>query len=50
VLFDPDGDIGAMYSPTGSPFVMAMDSQGQILSEGEMDGMDLWRALVAANG
>jgi hypothetical protein len=49
IVFDPEGDVGGMYSPTGSPFVMAMDSHGRILSEGEMDGMDLWRALVAAN-
>jgi hypothetical protein len=49
VILDPDGEVGAMYGPSGSPFVMAMDSQGRILSEGEMDGMDMWRALVAAN-
>ena len=49
LLFDPQGEVGGLYQPNGSPFVMALDRHGNILSEGEMDGMDMWRALVAAN-
>lgn len=49
ILFDPEGEVGRMYRPTGSPFVMAVDRHRTILSEGEMEGVDLWRALVAAN-
>ncbi|MEO8501569.1 MAG: hypothetical protein ABI565_11690, partial [Vicinamibacteria bacterium] len=49
LLFDPQGEVGGMYRPTGSPFIMAIDRHGNILSEGEMEGMEVWRALVAAN-
>jgi hypothetical protein len=49
LLFDPRGEVGSMYRPTGSPFILALDTNGRILSEGEMEGMELWRALVAAN-
>lgn len=49
VLFDPGGDAGAMYRPRVSPFVMALDQRGRVLSEGEMNGPEVWRALVAAN-
>lgn len=49
LLFDPEGSTRSMYQPTVSPFVLALDSRGRILSEGEMDGLEMWRAVVAAN-
>lgn len=49
LLFDPDGSARAMYQPTVSPFVMALDSRGRVLCEGELDGLEMWRAVVAAN-
>lgn len=49
VLLDPGGDVSALYGPRVSPFVMALDNRGRILSEGELDGLETWRAVVAAN-
>lgn len=49
LLFDPDASARSMYQPTVSPFVMALDSRGRILCEGELDGLEMWRAVVAAN-
>lgn len=50
VLFDERGDVGAQYNPNGSPFVMAIDRDGRIRSEGQMEGPDVWRGLRGANG
>lgn len=49
VLFDPEGELSVAYGVKVSPFVMAVDHRGHVLSEGEMDGMEIWRALVAGN-
>ena len=49
LLFDPQGDLSAMYEPTVSPFVLTLNNRGLILTEGQLEGMDVWRALVAAN-
>ena len=49
LLFDPEGYVSALYGPRVSPFVLALDNRGTILSEGSLEGMDVWRALVAAN-
>jgi hypothetical protein len=49
LLFDPRGEVSAMYEPRVSPFVMALDHRGRILGEGQMEGPEVWRALVAAN-
>lgn len=49
VLFDAEGAVGAAYSPNGSPFVIALDRDGRIHAEGEMEGPAVWRALRAAN-
>ena len=49
LLFDPQGDLRGMYQPRVSPFVMAIDARGRILCEGEMEGVEMWRAVIAAN-
>jgi hypothetical protein len=49
ILFDPEGEQGTAFGPSVSPFVMALDRTGRVLVEGEMEGMDLWRALLSAN-
>lgn len=49
LLFDPQGEVSAMYEPTVSPFVLTLNNRGLILTEGQLEGMEVWRALVAAN-
>ena len=49
LLFDPEGYLRGMYQPRVSPFVMAIDARGRILCEGEMEGVEMWRAVIAAN-
>ena len=49
LLFDPRGEVSAMYGPRVSPFVMALDHRGRVLCEGQMEGPEVWKALVAAN-
>lgn len=49
LLFDPPGDVSAMYGPTVSPLVLTLNNRGLILTEGQLEGIDVWRALVAAN-
>ena len=49
LLFDPQGDLRGLYQPRVSPFVMAIDPRGRILCEGEMEGVEMWRAVAAAN-
>lgn len=50
LLFDPSGNVSAMYGPRVSPFILALDQRGLVLTEGQLEGRDVWRALVAANG
>lgn len=49
LLFDPPGDVSAMYGPKVSPLVLTLNNRGLILTEGQLEGIDVWRALVAAN-
>lgn len=49
LVFDPDGDLSAMYGPKVSPLVLTLNNRGLILTEGQLEGIDVWRALVAAN-
>lgn len=49
LLFDPEGDVSGMYGPKVSPFVLTLNNRGLILTEGQLEGTDVWRALVAAN-
>lgn len=49
LLFDPPGDVSAMYGPRVSPLVLTLNNRGLILTEGQLEGIDIWRALVAAN-
>jgi len=49
VLLDKGGAQTRVIQPTGSPFVMAIDKDVVVHAEGEMSGIDLWKALGAAN-
>ena len=49
VLFDETGEVFGTYQGTGSPFIMAIDRNRRVLSEGQMDGLDIWRAMTRAN-
>ena len=49
ILLDHDGAQTSSVRPLGSPFVMALDKDAVVRAEGEMSGIDLWRALGAAN-
>jgi hypothetical protein len=49
LLFDPSGEVSAMYGPRVSPLVLTLDNRGLIRTEGQLEGPDVWRALVAAN-
>ncbi len=49
LLFDPEGEVSHMYAPRVSPFTMCIDNRGRILCEGQLEGEDVWKALVAAN-
>lgn len=49
VLLDPPGALGQTVSPPGSPYVVALDGRGAVLAERDLEGIDLWAALEAAN-
>ena len=50
VLLDTDGRVTRAVEPTRSPFVLLLDRDRRVVCEGELDGVDLWNALAAANG
>jgi len=41
-----EGEVVRELAPSGSPFILLLDSQGTIRSEGELDGVELWDALA----
>lgn len=45
VLFDPDGEKTMALEPTGSPYVLAVDRNGVVLEEGQLEEVDFWVAL-----
>ena len=44
------GEVVGELAPSGSPFIMLLDAQGTILSEGELDGVEFWDALARSPG
>jgi hypothetical protein len=45
LLLEP-GDVMLSVAPKGSPFVLLLDPQGTIVSEGELESVELWDALA----
>jgi len=50
VLLDAGGHVTRALEPTASPFVLLLDRDRRVAYEGELDSVELWNTLAAANG
>jgi hypothetical protein len=50
VLLDADGKVTLAVEPGCSPFVLLVDRDRRVACEGELDSVQLWNTLAAANG
>jgi hypothetical protein len=41
-----EGEVVSQLAPSGSPFIVLVDAQGTIRSEGELESVELWDALA----